>query len=613
MAENKKIRVAELEFDEIKSNLKNFLRQHPEFTDYDFEGSNLSILIDLLAYNTHYNAIMANMAFNESFMSSATLRSSIVDRAKELGYTPRSKIAPTATVSVQVNSPAGTPASLTMEKNTPFGATVDGTTYTFYTLDKVITTPDDLGRYVFNNVTIKEGTPLSTKYNVTNDTKTFRIPNKDVDTTSLIVRVQENSGSTKFEIFSLGEDVSNANGTTPIYFLTENSDGFFEVSFGDGVIGKPVIPGNIVYLDYIVTKGSAANGARGFTIGGSIQGNSDVIVFTMAPAIGGSDTETADDIKFKASKNYGAKGRVVTSDDYKAILPQLYPNIRSLSVWGGEDNDPPIYGKVFICIRPLSGEFITTLTKETIKNSLLRDKNVVTVIPEIVDPEYIRIVVDTKVYYDPNKTEKSGETLSADVKQAIINFNSTELDTFGSMFRYSKLGRAIDDTDKCISSNITTIKLEKDLPVTLLNNRKYYLKIFNPIYNEGVPEGAVSSSGFQIVGSEQTHYIEDDGVGNLRMYYYVSANVKYYVNTTLGTVDYNTGSIVINELNVLTASNTDQNTITFTFTPHSNDVVPVRNNIVHILDSDITVESIVDNTVSGYYSGNTNYKFSKSR
>ena len=607
--ENKKISVSELDFDQIKSNLKTFLQGQNEFSDYDFEGSGMSVLLDVLAYNTHYHSLYTNLAVNEMFLDSARKRSSVVSLAKMLGYLPRSSRAPTATVNITVSAPTGSPSSLTLPANSAFSSVVDTVTYTFYTTQATTIIPNASGAYIFPNVTLTQGTPLTYTYTVADGTR-FIIPNSDIDISTLSVRVQETSGSSAYTSYTFANNITEVGPTTRAFFLKEIDDELFEVYFGDDIVGYKPAAGNIVLLNYFVTDKTAANGARVFTFDGTGIGGGTVSVNTVTAAQGGQDIEDIDSIRFNAPRNYSAQNLAVTAEDYKVILPQLFSNIDSINVWGGEDNNPPVYGKAFIAIKPLSGETLSNATKELIKTTILKGKNVVSIIPEVVDAQYLYIIPNVTIYYNPQQTNRTEELLKTLVRDTIINYNDTDLNRFDGMFRFSKMSRLIDASEESILSNITTIVLKRSFTPTFNTRTSYVISIDNPIYTEGVPEGAVTSDAFTIDGSSETFFFEDDGVGNIRLYYFVGAGTKRYTNTTLGSVNYVTGRITLNDINITSATN---NEITITIKPESNDVVSVRSQLALIAEEQIVVNAVVDKVASGETSGGSNYIFTSSR
>jgi len=605
--DNKKIAVSELDFDRIKSNLKVFLQGQSEFADYDFEGSALSVLLDILAYNTHYNALYTNLAVNEMFLDSARKRNSVVSLAKMLGYVPQSCTAASAIIDISVSGVSGSPPSLTLPAYSSFSSIVDNVEYTFYTRSSISVVPV-AGVYTFSDVSITEGFPLSYNYTVQTNTK-YIIPNQNVDIDTLTVRVQEDPGSAAYANYTFADNIADVGSTSRVYFLKEIDDGLYEIYFGDGVIGYKPSPGNIVSLNYFSTNKAAANGCRTFTYNG-VSLNGAVSINTVSVADGGAEAEDTDSIKFRAPKNYSAQNRAVTSDDYKVILPQIFANVESVNVWGGEDNNPPIYGKVFICIKPRSGETLTNSTKDSIKNTILKGKNVVSIIPEIVDPQYLYIKLNTTVYYNSQSTSNTEETIKTLVREVIMDYNDSDLTRFDGMFRFSKLSRLIDAAEDSILSNITTVTLIRSITPVIGTRTSYVIKIDNPIYSEGVAEESITSNGFIVDGIAEICYLEDDGVGNIRMYYYAGASTKKYVNERQGTVNYSTGVITLDNINI---TFTENNLLTFTIKPQSNDVVSVRNQLVLISENELVVNAIVDPLASGTSSGGTNYIFTTSR
>jgi hypothetical protein len=424
----------------------------------------------------------------------------------------------------------------------------------------------------------------------------------------LTVRVQESTSTAGYVFFARGEDFATIKGDDPVYFVSEIENELYEVYFGDGVVGRAVVPGNIVTLDYMVCNKDAANNAKTFTFNGTI-GNGTAVVSTVSMAQGGSEIETIDSIKLHAPKNYSAQNRAVTAEDYKVILPQIYPNIESVNVWGGEEAIPPQYGKVFISIKPKSGETLTTSTKEIIRNSILRSKNIVSISPEIIDPDYLYVSIGCNVYYNPLQTEKNTETLKSLVLSTINNYDTTDLRRFGGVFRFSKLTRLIDTTDQSFTSTIMNIRMSKVFSPSFNAKKKYTIRFDNPIYNEFVPEEAVKSTAFRISGQDNDVYIDDDGLGNLRLFYYTGTQTKVFLNKALGTVDYAQGIIVINDFVVESAPN---NQITIHCVPDSHDVVSVRNQIVAIKQENTKLDIVVDTVSSGQFTGGSNYIFSSS-
>tara|TARA_Y100000361_G_scaffold62202_1_gene54647 strand:- start:156 stop:2021 length:1866 start_codon:yes stop_codon:yes gene_type:complete len=614
-----KVDISELDFDGIKTNLKTFLSQQTEFQDYDFEGAGMSVLLDLLAYNTHYLSYNTNIVANEMFLDSADLRESVVSLAKTVGYTPTSSACSTATIKVVVNNATG--ASLTMSRGTKFTSTVNSQSYTFVNNADVTITPVD-GVYTFNDLSIKEGSLLNFKYTVnTSDTdQRFVIPNQNVDTTTLTVKIQNSSSDSTTNTYTLATGITEITSTSKVYFLQEVEDGKFEVYFGDGVLGKAIENGNIVILDYIVNNRAAPNGANTFTLSGNIGGFSNTTITTVSNASNGAGPESINSIKLQAPRDYAAQDRAVTSNDYKTLVKTLYANTDAVQVWGGEDNSTPNYGKVYISIKAKSGANLTTATKNDVVSSL-KKYSVASVTPIIVDPETTFITTNTSFKYNSAETTKDVTTLQTNVLNEISNHSASALQNFTGVFRHSELTRKIDNVDSAILSNITTIKLYKFFTPTLNSALKYTLSYNNAFYNphsghNSSAGGIISSTGFKINddSSANEHFLDDDGEGNVRAYY-LSSGVRTYTSSSFGTVNYSTGEIVLTSANITSISNVDGATSTqirvFAI-PNSNDIAPVRNQILQIDTANSTVTGAVDEIESGSASAGTTYTTSTS-
>jgi hypothetical protein len=609
-----KLEISELDFDGIKSNLKTFLSQQNEFTDYDFEGSGMSVLLDVLAYNTHYLGYNANMLANEMYLDSADLRSSVVSLAKQVGYTPTSCTSSTATINVLVNNASG--ASLTMSRGTKFTTTVDGQSYSFVNNADVSITPVS-GVYQFNNLTIYEGSYLNYKYtaNTSDIDQRFIIPNDSVDTTTLTVKVQESSSDATTNTYALASGITGLDSTSKVFFLQEVEGGRFEVYFGDGVTGKAIEDGNIVILDYINGNRDAPNGATSFRLSGTIGGFSSATITTVSNASGGTGLESITSIKYNAPRDYSAQDRAVTTEDYKTLVKSLYANAQAVQVYGGEDAATPDYGKVYISIKAKSGSNLTTATKESLVQSL-KSYAVASVTPVIIDPEttYITLVVNFR--YNSGITTKDVSTLQTNVLTKIASYNNDTLEDFAGMFRYSKLIEAVNDADTSILSNITTVKMYKYFTPTLNSGLKYTLSYNNALYNphsghNSSGGGVISSSGFKVNNdsSLNEHFLDDDGAGNLRLYY-LSGTARVYTDATYGTVDYATGEVVLTSAHITSISNIDgasSTQVRVFATPSSNDIVPVRNQVLSIDTSNSTITGEVDGIESGSSQAGTTY------
>tara|TARA_R110002020_G_scaffold271487_1_gene486692 strand:- start:1604 stop:3490 length:1887 start_codon:yes stop_codon:yes gene_type:complete len=613
-----KMSITELDFDTIKGNLKTYLKGQTEFTDFDFEGSGMSVLLDTLAYNTHYNAFMANMAANEMFLDTAVKRNSVTSHAKTLGYTPVSATAATAYVDVAVND-ANT-ASVLMPAGYAFNTTIDGVTYQFVNTTARTLQPT-AGVYNFANIDIHEGSWVTTKYtvNTTDADQRFILNNDNVDISTLLVQVVNSASDSTTTTYTKANNLVEVKSTTTAYFVQETLEGEWEVYFGDGVVGKSLIDGNIVNLSYVVTNGTAANGAKSFSASNSISGFSNITVTTVTAAANGAIPEGIDKIKYNAPFSYAAQNRTVTASDYKAIIPQLYSNIKAIAVWGGEFNSPAVYGKVYLSILPNTGTILTTSTKSSIVN-LLADYNVVSVTPVVIDLEITKVIPTVNFKFDANATSKTKEALATLVTTAITNYSTTSLEKFEQVFRYSPFTTLIDEADPAILSNITTIKISKTFTPTLASALKYTLSFSNNLYHPydgynklltGVVAGGIlSSSGFTITGDANTYYLEDDGSGLVFAYYVSGTSKVYLISGSVGTIDYLTGDIVLTKINIASVGNVDGATSTairLTVQPASNDVVPVRNQILQIDSVNLSVTGTSDTIAAGAGDAGVNY------
>ena len=603
-----KLQVTELDFDDIKSNLKTYMKNQTEFTDYNFEGSALSTLIDLLAYNTHYLGMNANMAVNEAFLDTATLRSSVVSHAKTLGYTPRSARAPVAYLNVTLNN--STLTSATIAKGTKFTTQVDGTTYSFVCNATQTITPVN-GVLRFNNLPVYEGTLVTAKYTVdsSNIEKKYMMTDNRGDTTTLKVSVQNSAADLTTTTYNLATDITQVTATSNVYFLQEVDDGKYEVYFGDDVVGTKPTDGNIIILEYVVTNKEKSNGAKTFS-GTSVAGETNITIATVSASSGGSEPETIQSIKYNAPLDYASQGRAVTTEDYKVIIPKVFADTKAVQVWGGEDNNPPIYGQVFVSIKTTSGINLTQAQKDVITTSL--DKyNIASVRPTIIDPEITKIKLNTTFKYNANATTKSGTELETLVRSTLNNYNTSDLEKFDGIFRFSKMSRLIDDTDVAILSNISTVRIQKTITPQLNTLQKYTVDYANPLYNPHSGHATIiSSTGFKIIGSTLEMFMDDDGMGNLRAYSLSGGTTKTYLDTNIGSVNYSTGVVTINSLNI--TSSTETAGVTVTAQPSSNDIVPVRNQLIEIDFANAIIAGQNDTIESGGSSAGTDYATSSS-
>jgi hypothetical protein len=607
---NKRIQVGDLDFDEIKTNIKAYLKGQDEFSDYDFEGSALSTLIDVLAYNTHYNGIYTNLAVNESFLDSASKRASVVSLAKMLGYLPRSASCPKAKINLLLSNANPSATTATLQKEQPFRTVIDGKTYVFYNTAPHTVSRNTAGNFVFENVDIVQGSKITHTYTVSPGQK-YLIQNANADLSTLAVSVKPNASSNLSYTYSTAESLTEVSSTSRVYFIKELEGGTYEINFGDGVLGKILDSGNVVSLEYYVSDLEAANYAKNFTYSGSDILSSTASVVTISAASGGASGEDIDSIKFNAPRMYAAQNRAVTPDDYKTLVYSKYPIAKSVTVWGGENNNPPVYGKTFICIKPNDATKLTQLQKDYVRNNILNQRNIVTITPEVVDPEYFNIKVTSAVYFNPRKTTKTAAEIEEIVKQEIFNYDETELQKFDGMLRYSQLVRLIDDADPAITNNITRIMVRRQFAPSYNISAQYRLTLINPISQDGGQQGKVfASTGFYIPNSTRIHYLDDDANGNIRLYYVNSEQEQVIINKAIGTINYSEGEVTVRNL---TITKLDGPIFEMQVKPESYDVVCALNQIVQIDKSLIEIRAIADQTATGDLQAGYNYDFESIR
>ena len=586
--------VTQLDFGGIKQNFIEYLRTQDQFKDYDFEGSGMSVILDLLAYNTHYQSFYANMVANEMFLDSAVKRTSITSRAKEIGYVPRSYTAASATIDITVTL-ASNDETIVLPRYTQFTASGnDGITYRFSNLESVILQSKGNNTYS-GTLDIHEGSIRTITFIVdnSNPNQRFVIPDINVDTTTLTVRVQTSaSDTTGFNTpWNENTNFNILDSTSEVYFVQENYDGYYEIEFGDGIVGKKPSDSNVITIQYLVTSGPFANNiGKAESLGSTTTqtfttaDSSITSIAVVSPSAGGAVAESESSIKYYAPLSYQAQDRAVTSLDYQAIVARDYADSESVSVWGGEDNDPPFYGRVFVSIKPNSGTTLTASQKETIVKSILEDKNLVTVTPIVVDPEYTYLRFNVNAYYNPYATALSKSEINIAIISAIRTYIDSNVEKFGTSLKFSKLAKNIDDANQSIESNYTTIELEKRFIPTSGSNI-YEFRFQNPIYHPHDGHSAVvRSSGFSYnnSGTLITAYL-DDSNGYIRLYYLDSSGSKVYVNEEVGTIDYDKGFISLTDFTPVT---TPAQEIKIFVQPKTPDVDAYQNNILTVDISD---------------------------
>lgn len=493
---NSNIQITDLDFNDIKNNLKNYLKSQNTLKDYNFEGSALSVLLDVLSYNTQYNAYYLNMIANEMFLDSAIQRESVVSLAKLLNYTPKSSIAPEAIINIEVNQV--TDSSLTLPKNTAFlSENIEGVNYSFVTKDSS-TVAVTGGQALFSNVSIKQGIISSISYEVdatTNPTYTFSIPDENVDTTTLLVSVQQSSSNTTYEIFTKASDVLLLTGESTVYFLQEGKNGLYQINFGDGTLGKKLNNGNIVNMSYLSTNGTSAAGANSFINMDAIGGFSNVIISSVQSASYGQNKESIDSIKFQAPKSFAAQKRAVTKEDYITAIQQnnLGYSFDAVNVWGGQENDTPIYGQVFVSLKPTGSYNLTQLQKQRLLEDVIKPISVMTVTPTIVDPDYTYLQLTVNVLYDPSKTNSTASQIKNNIKTAISNLAANQLNTFNSTFNVTNFNNAINNVSPSILTNEISVQVQKKIFPVLRQSTTYNLYYGVPL-RRGMFQSGINSS-----------------------------------------------------------------------------------------------------------------------
>jgi hypothetical protein len=608
-----------LDFDQIKTSIKDYLRSNSNFTDYDFEGSNLSILIDTLAYNTYISSYNANMVSNEVFIDSATLRENVVSLARNIGYVPRSRKSAQANISFFVDTTDFTtnPLTLTLQKglvctsSSLFGAE----SYTFTILDD-ITVPVVNGIASFDAINIYEGTYINTNFTVdsNNPNQIFILDNPNIDTTTIRLNVKDTITSTNSRKFVLSNSIFNVSSTSKVFFIQEIEDQRYEIIFGDGVIGEKLENLNYIEVYYLVSNGESGNRINSFTFNGRIVDNNGSIVTngislitTNSSSDGGQEIESVNSIKKYAPRIYSSQYRAVTSADYEAIIPTIYPEAESVSVFGGEELDPPQYGRVFAAIKPYFGQFLPNTIKDNLKREL-RKYAVAGIIPEIIDLKYLYIEVESSVYYNTNLAFGS-ESIKSIVSDNITRYaGSTELNKYGARFKYSKFQKIIDDSHTSITSNITKVQIRRDLNVLLNQPAEYEICYGNSFHVKNVNGYNIKSSGFNIDGFENLVYISDKpnevgnyATGTIFFFELTASNEPNIVSANAGTVDYETGEIKLNPVNIISTVKGifDNNYIEISVIPKSNDVIGLQDLYLQLDINNSTLNMLSDDISSG--------------
>ena len=605
-----KLNISELDFTKIKENLQGFLTSQEDFVGYNFTGSSFDVLLDIMAYNTHYNAYYANMVANEMFLDSASLRNSVVARAKHLGYRPRSAQGSKAVITLTI-TPPDLPSAISIAKNTQFQGDVEGVSYVWCTSNSYSVNINANGVYTVAGVDLTQGTPTTFRYtaNTGDSDQKFILPNDNTDISTLEVKVQNSSTDTDTVVYTEATDITTVNSISKVYFIDEVEDGKFEVQFGDGTLGKQLANGNIVILSSLVCEADATNGAKTFSIVSDVGGYSNVKIETTSASAGGAVAADIDEIKFNAPKNFDAQNRCVTFHDYVALVKRDYGGAQAVVAWGGEDADPPVYGKVYVAIKPTSGSILSDSTKKYVEDEILKKRNIVGITPVVVDPDYMYLKVTSTVKYDSGTTTNSASQLKSTVTTAVTAFGDTNLKTFDKSFRYSKLIKEIDESEISIKSNQTSIQLKRLLYPLLGSDEAYTMPFSNQIYHpSNTFWGSVTSNTFSYTDSANTQWSGcrmQDNNGTIEVYR-TSGEDRIIVNNNVGTVNYLTGKISLTSFKPLViGSETTGNTtpLEVYITPASSDVNPLREQIILIESGDVTITMLDDAGTGTYVEG----------
>jgi hypothetical protein len=616
------VNFSNLDFNQIKTSLIDYLKSNSNFTDYDFEGSNLSSILDVLAYNTYITSYNANMVANEVFIDSATLRENVVALARNIGYIPRSRKAAQATISffIDTSNITPTPSSLTLRKG-PVASTsgnFGNQSYVFCILED-ITVPIFNNIATFDNLKIYQGNRLVNNFTFSsrNLNQRFILPNSGIDTDLISVLVRNNEQSTSSTKYNRQDSLFEINQDSKVFFLQEIEDERYELIFGDGIFGKKLEEGNFIEVGYITSNGDSGNGISQFTFAGRITYNRNSIEYTVTSGIsllttglissGGENIEPVESIKRYAPRIYASQNRTVTANDYETLIPaKIYPETESISVFGGEDLIPPQYGKVFISIKPRSGDFLPNLIKENIKRDL-KKYGVAGIVPEILDLKYLYLEINSKIYYDTNLAP-SAEYVSSIIQNNTTKYaESTELNKYGARFKYSKFLKTIDESHEAVTSNITTIQMRRDLRVVLNTFTEYQIGFGNEFHINSMNGYNIKSSALRVSDISQIVYISDipntnRETGSLFLFTVPSSNstTPTIVRRNIGNVNYKKGVITINPINIQAGKIKDgQAILELSTIPHSNDVIGLQDLYLQLDISSSTFEMVVDSISSG--------------
>jgi len=620
------INFTDLDFDQIRLSIKDYLRSNSNFTDYDFEGSNMSVLIDILAYNTYISSYNANMVSNEIFIDSATLRENIVSLARNIGYVPRSRTAAKANISffIDVSNYSTIPRIVTLNKGIvcTTSSNFGGESYTFVTLED-ITVPVVNGIASFNSIDVYEGTFLTTNFtvnpNVPSPPQRFIVENANIDTSLIDVVVSKTIFSNVSSKYTLTNDIFDVDGNSKIFFIQEVEDQKYELIFGDGIFGKRLEENNYITVNYVISNGELGNGLSQFNFAGRLTSNVGLIsrgislITTNQVSDGGREIESVQSIRNYAPKNYAAQNRAVTAGDFKAIIPLIYPELESVSVFGGEDLSPPQYGKVFVAVKPQNGSFLPSSAAQNLKNKL-KKYSVAGIVTEVIDLKYLYIELDVSIYYNTNMVSNSELVANKVVSNLSKYSKSIEINKYGSRFKYSKVLKLIDDSDEAITSNITKVSLRRDFRASINQFAEYEICFGNEFHINNSNGYNIKTSGFKVNGITDTVYFSDKPnsdmkKGTIFLFKIVPESVDpVEVRQNVGTVDYEKGEILLNPIKIISTSiDKGESIVEVSTTPKSNDVIGLHDLYLQLDTNHITVTPVPDNISSGNDISGSNY------
>ena len=612
-----------LDFDQIKTSIKDYLRANSNFSDFDFEGSNFSVLIDTLAYNTYITAFNSNMTVNESFLDSATLRENVVSLARNIGYVPRSRAAAKAEVSFSVTINDQQTSTLDLEAGLVCVGSANDSNFIFSIPERVVTTVDSNRNATFNNITVYQGSFLQKSFIVDGSLdQRFILDNSYIDSSTIVVRIRDSvNDASEGREYQVADNILNIDSTSEIYLIQEVQDEKYELLFGDGYFGKKLDNGNVIDVSYVITDGKEGNGAANFTFAGRFKDDqgkievptNSITVTTNQNAINGADIESVDSIKYFAPRIYSSQHRAVTARDYEAIIQNIYPNTESVSVVGGEELDPPQFGNVVISIKPRNGDYISDFDRSTIL-SKLKQYSLSGINQQIIDLKVLYVEIDSAVYYNTTQVTNVND-LKARITNTLTSHKTSNINKFGGRFKYSKICQLIDNVDDAVTSNITRIIIRRNLKA-LINQSAQYELCFGNKFHYNTEGFNIKSTGFKIAGSNETYYFTDvpkeDGKGTISIVKDSSEDGTYKVITkSAGTVDYIKGEIIINTVHIMSTVQPN-NVIEIQAIPESNDVIGLTDLYLDFSVSKSTINMIKDTITSGEQISGIGYKSTSS-